>query len=66
MSEREFWLVVRSALIMVCNAIERRYLKGDNGGPGGRVIRAQSFTPAPSPQTVTASPAPTFGQPAPE
>ena len=28
MTEREFWLVIRSALIMCVKAIERRYLAG--------------------------------------
>jgi hypothetical protein len=26
MSDREFWLCVRRALLMICKAIERRYL----------------------------------------
>lgn len=67
MSEREFWLVVRSALIMVSNAIERRYLKGGNGsnGNGVALVRAQSATPIPAPQSATGTPAPTFGQPSP-
>lgn len=27
MSEREFWLAVRRALLMICAAIEKRYLQ---------------------------------------
>lgn len=37
MSERDFWMVVRSALIMIIRAIERRYLAG-----------AETRTPAPT------------------
>lgn len=52
MSERDFWLTIRSALIMVCKAIERRYLGG-----------VQSSTPAAPLSASVGTPAPTFAQP---
>lgn len=29
MNDREFWLLVRRALLMICKAIETRYLQGE-------------------------------------
>lgn len=29
MSEAEFWIIVRRALIMICSAIEKKYMQKD-------------------------------------
>jgi hypothetical protein len=44
LSDREFWLIVRRALLMICQAIEKKYLKPENITSGDTQITV-SYSP---------------------
>ena len=38
MTDKELWLIVRRALLMVCKAIEKKYMTPANSGNGHRPL----------------------------
>ena len=44
LSDREFWLIVRRALLMICQAIEKKYIQPGNVTAGDAQITV-SYSP---------------------